>query len=199
MAPPAAPTAAPRSAPTAPSFTTSAVLFCWLACWAAYWLHSSMAFGGGVTGPVAVTCGDDTGACGGDAGRDACAGAVAGRVALVSAALLSTAGRSTPVVLRSATPPVQFATTRPVTSALAMATPMTSVVSFQGFQRSCGVLILSGYPRLTRASAALAAKSTSAATSTAIRPAMVHRFMGSPIRRLLGLQRVCQALSSEAN
>src|SRR5262245_29747539 len=148
MAPPAAPTAAPRSAPTAPSFTTSAVLFCWFACWSAYWLQSSIAFGGGVA-EAAVACGADAVACGADAGRDACADAVTGRDGLASAALLSTAGRSTPVVLRSAVPPVQFATTRPVTSALAMATPMTSVVSFHGFQRSCGVLMLCRYPKRT--------------------------------------------------
>src|SRR6266403_1552856 len=104
IAPPAAPTAAPTTAPIAPSFTTSIVLSFEPAALAAYVLHAAIALGLGAAGMLATRTGV---AC-----------------ATFCCAFCSCAARS---------PAVQFATTRPVTRAVAITTAMAIAVNFQGF------------------------------------------------------------------
>src|SRR5438132_889242 len=104
IAPPAAPTAAPTTAPIAPSFTTSIVLSFEPASLAAYLLHAAIALWLGAAGMLATRTGV---AC-----------------ATFCCAFCSCAARS---------PAVQFATTRPVTRAVAITTAMAIAVNFQGF------------------------------------------------------------------
>src|SRR5262249_54882827 len=94
-------------------------------CWAAYWLHSSIAacIVGRLAG-AAVARGTE--ACGCEPWRD-----VAGDAAGDCAIFLSSARRSSAL---SADVRVQLATTRPVTTAVAMMRAMPIAVSFQGFQ-----------------------------------------------------------------
>src|SRR5437879_3718040 len=104
IAPPAAPTAAPTTAPIAPSLTTSIVLSFEPVSLAAYLLHALIALWLGAAGALATRAGV---AC-----------------CTVCCAFCSWAARS---------PPVQFATTRPVTRAVAITTAMPIVVTFHGF------------------------------------------------------------------
>ncbi|PYM29758.1 MAG: hypothetical protein DMD80_06095 [Candidatus Rokuibacteriota bacterium] len=106
IAPPAAPTAAPTTAPIAPSLTTSIVLSFEPVSLAAYLLHASIALWLGAAGALATRAGV---AC-----------------CTFCCVFCSCAARS---------PPVQFATTRPVTRAVAITTAMPIVVTFHGFIR----------------------------------------------------------------
>src|SRR5688572_33004209 len=62
--------------------------------------------------------------------------------------LSATLGADRSPAARSRSPPVQFATTRPVTSAVTTTTAMPMAVSFQGFQPFCVIALISSLRRV---------------------------------------------------